>query len=180
MTLGLSLPLSFSLHSTNHTRTKNGLEPLLLQSRLLPWLVWCWRQFQTEVTEVKQNCFCFILPSLLKYHSVVSIFQRRTMSSTITFPIPSTLSCTQKVPNNVRRLQPLKLTLGGWACQSSFPSRWAQSSCPWACGLGPGRFYCAAVKFSTVSSVQPQMAGIAVLTLFLVIDQLSLTHSDGD
>lgn len=31
-----------------------------------------------------------------------------------------------------------------------------------------------------LSSVQPQMASIAVLTLFLVIDQLSLTRSDGD
>ena len=162
----------------NHTQAKRAWISALTTSISSLISVGGWRKFQTEVSEMKQNCFCFILPTLLKYPTV-SFFQR-TMSSAMTSPIPSTLPCTQKVANNVRSSPPLKPPHGRWACQSSSPSRCAQSPCPWAYGLGPGRFYCAAVKFSTVSSARPQIAGVAVLTLFLVIDQLSLTRSDGD
>lgn len=73
----------------------------------------------------------------------------------------------------------MKVSLGIQPVNQAFPAGEADLS-PLSCGHGPGRFYCAALKFSTVSSVQPQMAGIAVLTLFLVVDQLSLTRSDGD
>lgn len=140
----------------HHTGAKCGLEPLLLESWFLSifLVVWMLETVSNWSQWNEAEWFCFIFHVPLKYHSVISFFQRRTTYYNIASLVPSTLPCIQKVPDNMRS-QPLKLTRESGACQSSFPSRWTQHSCPWACGLGPAGFYCAAVKFSTVLSAAP-------------------------
>jgi len=92
----------------NHTQAKRAWISALTTSISSLISVGGWRQFQTEVSEMKQNCFCFILPTLLKYPTV-SFFQR-TMSSAMTSPLPDLLLCV--------------LIKTGWSSTGPFP--WAE------------------------------------------------------